>query len=347
MMKKLLIFSVILALSSVSQAVVFQDTFDHGMDDNWAQINYLEWLTNEHPAAGGWSINMWDGFICIPNPGTGIVGGIDVENYVPSKNVKYDAPYPLVPYTEEGMKEYWLARLPDGTYPAPDVYYNEEGPFGPADSVPYWTPGTAPDVEVLNGKLVMKSIAVGWEHTMNTGPFVYKMWTGDFDAYVEVVSYDGWWYNMGGLMARAPNPQQYDPDGGQFENWVSVVAEPGAWWDGNRGNNTVNGVTEWIGIKGDSIIFNFLKLTRRGNLFRFYAGERVPGEEAGGQLVWTLLGSVVRDDLPEELEVGIYQGNFIDDWSGEMHFDNFLLVPEPATIALLGLGGLALIRRKR
>jgi hypothetical protein len=30
-----------------------------------------------------------------------------------------------------------------------------------------------------------------------------------------------------------------------------------------------------------------------------------------------------------------------------MLFDNFQLTPEPATMGLLGLGGLALIRRKR
>jgi hypothetical protein len=33
--------------------------------------------------------------------------------------------------------------------------------------------------------------------------------------------------------------------------------------------------------------------------------------------------------------------------SGTYYFDNARFTPEPATIALLGLGGLALIRRKR
>jgi len=37
------------------------------------------------------------------------------------------------------------------------------------------------------------------------------------------------------------------------------------------------------------------------------------------------------------------------DWSGSMHLplNGFMIVPEPITVALLGLGGLALIRRKR
>jgi len=308
------------------------DTFDYAMDNSWDQIDYLEWYTGEHVNSGGWSIGNWDGFICLPNPTSGLISGIDVENYVPGKNVKYDAPYPRV----VDMVKYWYNDLPSGTYPAPDVWYNNVG----YDDVGFATPGTPDDEPVLNGKLRMKSINGSWEHAGNTGPFLYKMAEGNFSAMVEIVGFDNFWWGLGGLMARVPNPN----GDGAMENHVQVQAFPMVAI--NRIQNTANGSSVWSGVK-EAPLFDYLKITRLGSQFYFYAGERFPGEEAGGSLAWTLLGSVDRPDFPAELEVGIFQANFIDDWSTQMEFDNFLLVPEPATITLLGLGGLFLIRRRK
>ena len=43
----------------------------------------------------------------------------------------------------------------------------------------------------------------------------------------------------------------------------------------------------------------------------------------------------------------IFSSNFGGETPGKFYIDNVQLIPEPTTIALLGLGGLALIRRKR
>ena len=79
-----------------------------------------------------------------------------------------------------------------------------------------------------------------------------------------------------------------------------------------------------------------------------------PGEDAAYAALLAGLGKTVGDE-EIQLRFGYWYtgkdaigGNVLVDW--ECYTDNWSLssaVPEPATIALLGLGALALIRKKR
>ncbi len=211
-----------------------------------------------------------------------------------------------------------------------DNYVNTLGTTLDGAGVSAWTPGTTGPV--LNGVLRMVSSNGGWSGSRNTGPFLYKNVTGNFTAEVQVVSADFWWDNLGGLMARNANT-----DNG--ENWVCLDYFPD-YSVGNHSRNTVNGVSSEVGISGYPAN-TYLQLSRVGSTF--YLKTSADG------LTWTSLtgleAGITRADIGD-VQVGIFQSNFNADWTGTMEFDNFSITPEPATICLLGLGALALIRKK-
>ncbi|MHC4560076.1 MAG: PEP-CTERM sorting domain-containing protein [Planctomycetota bacterium] len=303
MYKKLIVVVLVLGLTGISQALVFEDNFDHITypTDSWDRVNYQGWYEDQigWPSPGGdWNIGGWDGYQSLPSLDTGVSPTLAAYNHVETFNV--------------GMGEEPFD---------PDKQSGHPGNAG----------GTA------NGVLRIISTDSGWSDGWNTGAFLYKDVPGDFEAFVEVVGQSHIYHNLGGLMARKSNP-----DGaGENENWVYLTYFP-EWNVGNHTRDTVDGASVEAGSKGFPCD-PFLKLSRVGTTFYFETSPdgvtftSLPGLEAG----------IDRPDLPEDLQVGIFQANYAADWIGPMDFDNFSIVPEPATIALFGLGGLALIRRKR
>jgi regulation of enolase protein 1 (concanavalin A-like superfamily) len=281
MCKKLLSYSISVVLllvicAQVRAEVIFSDDFDHAMAEDWSKINYQGWYEQD--------------VLGLPSPvGPWVIGSWDGYQSLPD---------------DSGVSPTLIAiNYIDAT----GISMGEED--GPAA----WTPGY--EGQVLNGVLRIASSNSGWSDTWNSGPFLYKMVEGDFVAEVEIAAADYWWYNTGGLMARAANP-----DGiGENENWVYLTYLPvdGV---GNHMRDTISGVSTEGGITWDTPKTH-LQLKRVGNTFYFSVSD-------DGQ-TWTSLPDMeeglVRDDLPAEMQVGIFHANYTGDWVGSMDFDNFVI----------------------
>ena len=218
------------------------------------------------------------------------------------------------------------------------------------------------------GELYIKTDGSAWSNDAATGDLLYVEWTGDFVATVKVTDFAGTaddpvFHNSAGILARDPAS---GPGGN--ENWVSMNYFP-TWtafiaWNQTNSTRTEHGqvgqrwgtddtyamaeANPWIQLERVGDNFHF-RISADGVTFYPLTDPGYDGVPDGTQTALV----INRPDLPETLQIGLNQdgtdGIDPDAMNGYAAFDDFSIVsvPEPATMSLLAIGGLALIRRRR
>lgn len=153
------------------------------------------------------------------------------------------------------------------------------------------------------------------------GPFLYKIVEGNFRVTVRITEYAGTpeeivYHNNCGLMARNVE----DADAGAGEDWVSLDYFP-IWGCGNFVRTADNGTREEVGHNSRQWqSYTYLRLVRRGNVFRFLVS---PDGQAWEELEpYSPIERTDFDGLP--VAVGVFQAVY-SDAVGYAAFDDFVL----------------------
>jgi hypothetical protein len=174
-----------------------------------------------------------------------------------------------------------------------------------------------PNSDTSGSVLHWRNKGEGWEAANATGPFLYKLVAGDFDAQVEVAAVEYVPYSDGGLMARVPDMADAGPGEDYVTGMLFSANNVDAWAMENRMRSTDGGVSTslWTtGIFGE----RFLRLERIASVFNFYT-------KATAEAAWVLRETISRVDMPALLQVGLQHGTFDANNIADRQYDNFRL----------------------
>jgi hypothetical protein len=145
------------------------------------------------------------------------------------------------------------------------------------------------------------------------------------------------------------NPADYEQVGGPNGNYVTGDDVVWAQREITQGGGTAADGTSWDNWMtrqdGSEIpVYQDLGWTTAGSVYqRIFEGTPGPNTWWGDSSLFTFSTTFAEGSLPDEFYIDDPQGNF--GWKPYNQFPP--PIPEPATLSLLGLGALALIRRKR
>ena len=181
----------------------------------------------------------------------------------------------------------------------------------------------------------------------------------------DAAGWTGGYYDLadpGVWVTYAGDAGGYDPDAATGYGGVAPDGENVAWTTSYVGydcglsqvlSDTLQADTEYIlsALVGNPVLYNGgwtgdyrIELLAGGALLASASGASPMTDERWSKAILTYNSGASPAQLGDPLEIRLLAVDFADGY--EVDFDNVILVPEPATLALLGLGAL-MLKRKR